>query len=557
MRAWCVVGLVAVASAAQVQVHPGTEVPKGWRRTDDTPSNGTVFYNVGIAMKRSNAARLVKMLEEVSQPGGPQYQNYPTYEEMGELVRPSAENTAVVKKWLAKHGVTDVQDHPHGDYFRFSATAGQLEAMAGGKFSTYVHTTGRILHRITSGVHVDQEVAAAIDTFTGFHTFPFMPAVAVAAPPGPVKTCSPYLPPCYVTPALLREVYNITNVTKSGKTNVQGMVQMGGSSIETSQLKSFCSVYAPTTVCTVEKYIGYNNDADPVQESMLDSEYISTVSNQSLYVYSAGVNVPFCSGLLDLAANVTSESVHPYTVTINYGWPALAGLCDNASQTRFEQDVIKMSNMGVTVIASSGAQGSGFDVNQGILNPSYPATLPHVLSVGGTRLTNGTYGLEQGSTAFLSGGGFSWNNSVPSYQASAVAAYLSSVTLPTAPFAANGRGTPDISALGEDYTVRIWGYQDFSTTGTSASADAVAGMIALLNEACLGVGGKTLGFVNPLFYLNPDKFRDVTVGSNAIENQGWNATKGWDAVTGLGSPNFDQLLKVVVSECEKVAKRNN
>jgi kumamolisin len=64
--------------------------------------------------------------------------------------------------------------------------------------------------------------------------------------------------------------------------------------------------------------------------------------------------------------------------------------------------------------------------------------------------------------------------------------------------------------------------------GTSAVAPLWAGLIATLNQ----IDNKRYGFINPALYANPGALTDITVGNN----NGYNATKGWDPVTGLGSP---------------------
>ena len=90
--------------------------------------------------------------------------------------------------------------------------------------------------------------------------------------------------------------------------------------------------------------------------------------------------------------------------------------------------------------------------------------------------------------------------------------------------------------------------------GTSASTPSWGAVISLLNEECLTASGgkKTLGFVNPLLYKSADAFNDITKGNNAVgENagNGWSCTKGWDAATGLGTPNFPKLQAAVKSAC--------
>ena len=70
----------------------------------------------------------------------------------------------------------------------------------------------------------------------------------------------------------------------------------------------------------------------------------------------------------------------------------------------------------------------------------------------------------------------------------------------------------------------------------------MAALIALLNQA----KQKNVGFLNPFLYANVAKnvVHDVTVGTNAIANmvQGYNAGVGWDACTGLGTPDGAAIL---------------
>jgi len=89
-----------------------------------------------------------------------------------------------------------------------------------------------------------------------------------------------------------------------------------------------------------------------------------------------------------------------------------------------------------------------------------------------------------------------------------------------------------------------------SVDGTSAATPVVAGLIANLNAARLKAGKPVLGFVNPLLYAlaaaDPKAFNDVMQGDNTCTedacpcpaNTGYYAAPGWDATTGLGTPNY-------------------
>merc|ERR1712100_226432 len=152
---------------------------------------------------------------------------------------------------------------------------------------------------------------------------------------------------------------------------------------------------------------------------------------------------------------------------------------------------------------------------------------------------------------------------MPSYQASAVKAYLAkNPKTGKDSYATNGRGSPDVSLLGEQFEVYtsgpFGGLEKLAVGGTSASTPSWGAIISLLNEECLSASGgkKTLGFVNPLFYQNADAFTDITKGSNAIARNaqsGWKCTEGWDAVTGLGTPQFTKLQNVVRKACGSTA----
>lgn len=84
--------------------------------------------------------------------------------------------------------------------------------------------------------------------------------------------------------------------------------------------------------------------------------------------------------------------------------------------------------------------------------------------------------------------------------------------------------------------------------GTSMSAPLFASIINLINEQRLLVGKSTVGFLNPALYNNPQAFTDITTGSNpGCGVNGFDAVEGWDPVTGLGTPKFEELLAVFLA----------
>ena len=100
------------------------------------------------------------------------------------------------------------------------------------------------------------------------------------------------------------------------------------------------------------------------------------------------------------------------------------------------------------------------------------------------------------------------------------------------------RGVPDVSANADpqtghqvlvDGTSAVYG-------GTSAVAPLWAGLIARINA----LTARPAGFVNAALYGQPSALRDITQGNNG----GFTASPGWDACTGLGSPDGAKVAAI-------------
>jgi kumamolisin len=129
------------------------------------------------------------------------------------------------------------------------------------------------------------------------------------------------------------------------------------------------------------------------------------------------------------------------------------------------------------------------------------------------------------------GGGISIEFAVPSYQ--------TSVTMPdNVDTGTPGRGVPDVAGDADPqtgYSILVDGNQE-SVGGTSAVAPLWAGLLALINESL----GQPVGFVQPRLYQASSAagFHDITQGNNGA----YTAGPGWDACTGLGSPDGSALV---------------
>ncbi|KAL7945380.1 peptidase S8/S53 domain-containing protein [Trichoderma barbatum] len=236
---------------------------------------------------------------------------------------------------------------------------------------------------------------------------------------------------------------------------------------------------------------------------------------------------------------------------------------------------MKLSLQGVTVVAATGDNGvagnggsciESTEGNFNIFNPLALTNCPYVLAVGETQLapghSDGRAGNEIATDDEFSSGGFSNIYPAPEWQKSAIEKYFKENPSPYkfynttlskdigangGVFNRGGRGFPDVSAVGHRVVCTRFD-SVFLGGGTSAAAPIVAAMLTRINEERLKAGMPTLGFVTPALYANPSVFNDITVGSSSgCSTTGFAAAKGWDPVTGLGTPDYPKLLKYLMS----------
>ncbi|EFX05346.1 tripeptidyl peptidase a [Grosmannia clavigera kw1407] len=395
-----------------------------------------------------------------------------------------------------------------------------------------------------------------------------------------------------ITPACLKQLYNVGNYTPDASS---GSRVGFGSFLNQSALYADVFTYEERNGIaaqnfTVELIANATNDQDKwtasVDEANLDVQNIIGVSHPLPVIeYITGGSPPFVADIdLPSAAENQNEPYLPYlsyllaksnselpqAISNSYGDEEDSVPYNYANYTC---NLIGMLGLrGITVLHSSGDMGVGAgclapDNTTVEFNPIYPATCPYVTAVGGTVNVSPEIAWKGSS------GGFSKYFPRPSYQDKAVSEYLSDhVNASTVKYYApytnfSGRGFPDVSAhsVSPAYEI-IYFDQPGPSGGTSAAAPVWAGIVGLLNDARLRSGKSTLGWLNPLIYTyGPSVLNDITdgysVGCNGVNYQTdqyepagagivpgahWNATVGWDPVTGYGTPNFEELKKVVL-----------
>jgi kumamolisin len=272
---------------------------------------------------------------------------------------------------------------------------------------------------------------------------------------------------------------------------------------------------------------GDPNGADG--EVLLDIEVAGAVAPEARIVVYFAPNTD--KGFLDAIGTALHDHVRqPSVISISWGGP-------EPSWTRqalhaYDDAFQDAAALGITVCCAAGDSGSGDGIEDGRAHVDFPASSPHVLACGGTRLEASGGRIEREAVwneprGGATGGGVSEVFARPDYQDNANVP--PSVNLPHF----HGRGVPDVAGNADPatgYAIRVDGH-DAVFGGTSAVAPLWAALIARRNEAA----GSPLGYANPILYVAATvagAFRDVTAGDNGE----YRSSAGWDPCTGLGSP---------------------
>ena len=261
----------------------------------------------------------------------------------------------------------------------------------------------------------------------------------------------------------------------------------------------------------------------PDGEVQLDIEVAGAVASAAnIAVYIGGNSSRAFLDTVSAAVHDTQRA--PGILSISWGGPESGWAAQDLDA--MDQLFQTAASLGITVCAASGDSGASDGSPDGSLTVDFPASSPHVLGCGGTRLPpqGGETAWNDGAQGGASGGGYSGHFSRPSWQTGNDQ---------------TGRGVPDVAGDADPatgYTVAIDG-ESTTVGGTSAVAPLWAALIALANQSL----GAKVGFVNAALYATPAAFTDITTGNN----NGYSCGPGWDPVTGLGTPKGDAVLSAL------------
>jgi kumamolisin len=289
-----------------------------------------------------------------------------------------------------------------------------------------------------------------------------------------------------------------------------------------------------------------SSNGDATGEVMLDMCVVGSVApDANIFMYFTEFT---SQGWVDALSKAITDNNNISVISISYGNPEddPQGAWTAMGVQNVNLAVQAAGAKGITICVASGDDGSSDQVPTGA-HVDFPASSPFVLGVGGTKLvaSGNTPPAIQSETVWnetmrnegAGGGGVSAVFTKPAYQ--------NSVSVPASanPPHQIGRGVPDVAAVADPETgvviMHIDGKHLEQIGGTSAAAPLWASLIARLNQ---GLSARC-GFLNPLLYgkFSSGVLHDIKVGNNGA----YAAHTGWDACTGLGSPDGIQLFNAL------------
>jgi len=460
-----------------------------------------------------------------------------SYASFAEEYGADPKDIALVERFAHHAGLTVVE---HNEAKRRVILSGPADAVAKAfgvqDFSCcVVEPQGQQFRTRTGSLSIPRELADVVIAVLGLDTRPVAHAQFRVRPAQQAAVS--------YTPLQVAAMYNFPT-SGNGAGQTIGIIELGGG-YSASDLQTYFSqlgVQEPT-VTAVSVDGGQNSPgSDADGEVMLDIEVAGAIApGASIAVYFApNTDQGFIDAITDAVHDTTRK---PSVISISWGGPEDSWT--QQSQTAMNAALQDASTLGVTVAIAAGDNGSSDGAGDGKLHVDFPAASPYALACGGTTLNGSgtsisseTVWNETASGEGATGGGVSNVFALPTYQQNAKVP-----AQPETNFV--GRGVPDVSGNADPAT----GYQvlyDGQNTvvgGTSAVAPLWAGLIALLNQQL----GSPIGYLNPKIYALPESdFRDITQGNNDDSGLGYySAGPGWDACTGLGSPNGAALLSAL------------
>lgn len=457
-------------------------------------------------------------------------------DELAQLYGTDPADAKYVRDTLSRFGLEVTQIDPGWRRLKVAGTVAALCEAFGTSLSivrsAHPSGTGVTEHRYRLGpLHVPAELEGIVVAVLGLDNRPqTRPHVRLA----PVAADSRVFTPNHVA-----QIYRFP-ASMAGAGQTIAFIELGGGFSASDLQTYFSGLGIPVPVVTAVSVDGMANapGTDPwaARQVLLDIEVAGAVSPGATQVVYFAPNTD--QGIVDAVIDAVHASPTPTALCISWGQSESAWT--KQALTALNLAIQDGAALGVTVCVAAGDDGSSDGQADGQNHVVFPASSPHCLACGGTSLrTDPATGIIISETVWndgpgggAGGGGISDEFILPEWQASVVPSISDHA----------GRGVPDVAGNADPatgYVLHIDG-QSVVGGGTGAVASLWAALICRLAEA----NGQSLGSIQQALYAGASAgttapgFRDITSGSNGA----YSAGPGWDACTGLGVCEGEDLL---------------
>jgi len=297
---------VASATIGNKNFRPmGQSVPRhSFVQTESSSADAT--HELIFAVKQRNLDQMDRQLMERSTPGSPLYQQWLSFEEVGQLTG-NPDGAKAVEDWLAENGIQVAWKSAHSDYIKATAKISKWEEMLDTKFFVFedqsralsTKKSHRMMHRATTyslPEHVSPHLSTVFNTVQVppvfhqkyYHHTSFKTEVSARLRKG--RTLASGYPE--VTVSFLNDLYGMGGL-EGNVSMSQSVFETGGESFSPNDLQEFQEYYklrvqeasAPYGFTSDECNLTDDDGATDCMEGNLDVQYIMGVAPGIATIY--------------------------------------------------------------------------------------------------------------------------------------------------------------------------------------------------------------------------------------------------------------------------------
>jgi subtilase family serine protease len=520
------VALVFAAITVQAESHltmtphvPGAVTTGKARLLGQLPA--TQHLNLAISLPLRNEDGLDDLLRQIYDRQSPSYRHYLSVQEFTERFGPAAEDYAAVLHFAQANGLNVVETSGNRMVLDVEGSVANIEKAFQVTMGLYQHPSeNRAFYSPDREPSLDLGVPvlhiSGLDNFTLPHA---KHTKASSSKPGAIEPAGSGPGGQYVGSDMRAAYYGSGPLNGTGQT--VGLFEYAGYDVSDVKLY-FKDLNQPLNVPINGKSLNgvplncappSCDDAEQVIDIEMAVSMAPALTQVLVYVGSSDVSI-FNQMAVDNIAKQNSCS---------WGW--------SDDESSLDPIFKEMAVQGQTVFVATGDNGSGTPGDV-----VWPADDPYITAVGGTDInTTGPGGQWKSETGWSGSAGSPSKNGIPipPYQ------QLPGVINSSNKGSTTLRNYPDVAA---EANTNQWSCYDGGCSegngGTSFAAPQWAGLEAMANQKEVSQGRTTLGFLNTRIYkigigsqYDADA-HDIVSGNNG----GYNAVKGYDLVTGWGSP---------------------